>query len=175
MRILKYALLIISIYIVQAVLLGQFGFLKTKPDVLLVLIIAAVFFSEDSEGIYVGLSIGVFRDLAATDTFGFYTILSLLAVLMAGLFNKRMFKDNVFLFAFIVLTISVPYEIMSCVLIMIHNFISGSAAVSIMGYLYYLQTYSAVAILMNCIVAFVMFFVVKIIFYRKSYKLKGYA
>jgi rod shape-determining protein MreD len=174
-RILTYALLIISIYLIQTVLTGQLGFLKAKPDILMVLVIAVAFFSEDMEGIYAGLACGAFRDLAMTDSFGFYTVLSLFAVLMTGLFNKRIFKDNAFLFALIVLTVSASVEIMSCILNAAHNFLSGDPAISLFGYLYGLKTYSIQTVLMNSLIAFVIFFIVKPALFGKSYRVKGYA
>jgi rod shape-determining protein MreD len=174
-RILKYAALIMIIFIFQTVFFGQSGFLKAKPDILLILVVAAAFFSENAEGLIVGLAVGIFRDLATTDSFGFYTILSILAVLMTGLLNRRIFKDNVFLFALIALAVSVSYELMACLLNALHDIFAASRIMSLNEYAYFLKTYSISAVLMEFLIAFLMFFVVRTIFHRRSDKTKGYA
>ena len=174
-RIIKYTVLILILSIFQTVFFGQFLFLRVKPDLLLVLIIAVAFFSDGPEGLYIGLACGVFRDLAMTDTFGFYTILSVLAAAVTGMFNKRIFKDNVFLFSMIVLGISAAYEIASCILNMIHDFISGSSPMSLYGYLYYIRDYSVMTVIMNFLVSLVMFYLIKLMFFRKSLGMKEFA
>jgi rod shape-determining protein MreD len=175
-RILKYTLLVVIVYLIQAVIIGQFEFFRAKPDLFLIIIVAAAFFGDEFEGIAAGLAIGLFRDIMSTGSLGFYTLLGLCAALFTGLVSKKLVKNNAFVFAMVIVYVTAATEAAACILKALLDFVQRAGMLSIQEYIYYLRTYSLPMVAMNGVLAVIMYFIIKkILFSRTRVQRTGWA
>lgn len=94
---LKWAGLILALYVLQTAILPLLAIHGASPDLLLLFAVSFGFLRGQRLGVLAGFSAGLFMDLASGTFFGMNTLMKMLAGLVAGMLSDRVFKEQIFL------------------------------------------------------------------------------
>ncbi len=93
-RILILAAIIILVIILQSTLLNYIGIWGSKPDLLLIFVIAIGLTRGVQDSVIFGFAAGLLEDIAAGGMIGETAFVKMLIGLLVGLFEQRLFKEN---------------------------------------------------------------------------------
>lgn len=111
-KILIYTLVLYVVLILQSTLINYFEIFGVKPNIVLVFIICVAMIRGGSEAAVVGLVAGLFQDILTATTLGGYAFLGLIVGAVLGGYNKRFYKDNIFMSIVFSFVITLVYESM---------------------------------------------------------------
>ena len=107
--------ILIVISSLQSTIFSAIAFNGIKPNLLLVLIILTALLRGSSVGMIFGVVAGFFQDVFSGKVLGIYMLLGLYVGLLAGIINKRLYKENVFVAVSFTFLFTVIYE--ACIFI----------------------------------------------------------
>jgi rod shape-determining protein MreD len=104
-----FAVLYITL-IIQTTLLDYIKIFDIKPNLILILIVCVTLIRGGIEGAVFGLAAGLFQDILSGNSIGPYALLGFIIGFGLGGFNKRFYRDNIFVCAIITFAVSIIYE-----------------------------------------------------------------
>jgi rod shape-determining protein MreD len=96
--------------IVQTTLLDYIKIYNIKPNLVLILIVCVTLIRGGMEGAVFGLVAGLLQDILCGNSIGPYALLGFVIGFGLGGFNKRFYRDNIFICAIITFVVSIIYE-----------------------------------------------------------------
>jgi len=127
-KILFYLSFILLFLLLQTTLLQYVEVFGVKPNLLVVFIITVALLRGSEEGAAVGLFAGLAADMMFGGVLGFYALFGFYLGISVGIFNKRLFKENLLIAVFFTFVYSVAYE---SVIYIVNNIMNTD-----MGFLY---------------------------------------
>lgn len=110
-RIFSMAVLIFVNFILQATLFSHLAIFGVTPDTGLILIVSYAILRGDIEGAIFGFCAGLVQDALGGTVIGFFALLGFLTGYICGKPFREFFKDNYFLPFFVVVGVSLVYQI----------------------------------------------------------------
>ena len=155
-----YILIVFIALLLQATVFNNIIIFGIRPNIVLILVISIAIVAGSFQGSVVGFFSGFFMDIFFTSEIGFYSLLMLYTGLIAGIINKKMYKESVLIAMFLTFLLSIVYEIL---VYFLGIFILGDR-----NFVFAFREIIIIEALINSILAiFVYIFVVKL-----SYKMK---
>ncbi|MCL1842612.1 MAG: rod shape-determining protein MreD [Defluviitaleaceae bacterium] len=114
-RVFALTVLILLNFVLQATLFPHIAIMGVTPDTALILIISYAILRGDIEGAIFGFFAGLVQDALGGMFLGFFALLGFLTGYICGKPFRDFFKDNYFLPFFVVLVISLLYQLASYV------------------------------------------------------------
>lgn len=96
--------------VIQTTLLDYIKIYNIKPNLVLILIVCVALIRGGIEGAVFGITAGLFQDILSGNSIGPYALLGFVIGFGLGGFNKRFYRDNIFVCAIITFAISIIYE-----------------------------------------------------------------
>lgn len=96
--------------ILQSTVLDYIKIYNTKPNLLIIFIIAFALLRGNVEGAVIGFFIGLSQDIVAGRMIGFYALLGLYLGFIIGSLNKRLYRENLLVVIFFTLVSTIAYE-----------------------------------------------------------------
>lgn len=109
----RFIYLFIVLYlalIVQTTLIDYIKVFNIKPNLVLALIVCVALIRGDKEASFFGLAAGLLQDILCGLSIGPYALMGFIVGFALGGFNKRFYRDNVFVCAIITFVVSIIYE-----------------------------------------------------------------
>ncbi len=106
----KYFIFTISalIFLISYTLLLKYvSIIKTKPDIILIMVIYVAVTSDKDTDIFIAFSLGYLFDIFSGSTIGFFTMLRTITYLMTRFFNMKFFSMNAYFFMLITFAVSI--------------------------------------------------------------------
>lgn len=98
------SLLILTVY---TLLLEYFPFIRTKPDVILIIVIFTAITSDKPTDIIIAFALGYIFDLVSGSPAGFYAMIRTITFIITRVFNMKFFSKSAPFFVIITLIISI--------------------------------------------------------------------
>lgn len=111
LRIFVLGLIILINFAIQSALLPHFAIMEVTPDTALILIVSYAILRGDIEGGIFGLAAGLVQDALGGFVIGIFALMGFLTGYICGKPFRDFFKDNYFLPFFVVLMVSLGYQI----------------------------------------------------------------
>ena len=96
-NILKWAALVLGLYVLQSALMPRLAFHGASADFLLLFAVSFGFIRGMRLGVLMGFLVGLMQDLLTGTFFGMNIFTKMLAGFIAGLLSDRVFKEQMFL------------------------------------------------------------------------------
>ena len=96
-NILKWAALVLGLYVLQSALMPRLAFHGASADFLLLFAVSFGFIRGMRLGVLMGFLVGLLQDLRSGTFFGMNILTKMLASFIAGLLSDRVFKEQMFL------------------------------------------------------------------------------
>ncbi|MBR2179556.1 MAG: rod shape-determining protein MreD [Selenomonadaceae bacterium] len=90
----KWAILVLTLYILQTSLLPLISYNGVSPNLMLLLTVSVAFLLGHRYGVFMGFAAGLLQDLTAGSYFGCVTFSYMLIGLLCGKFSDKIFKDQ---------------------------------------------------------------------------------
>ncbi|HMM22800.1 MAG TPA: rod shape-determining protein MreD [Selenomonadales bacterium] len=97
MRMLVWVLLLIAALVLQATLVPLIAVKGIRPDLLLLAVVSCGLLLGKEQGVGVGFFAGLLQDLASGNIFGLNILSKMACGYMAGLLERKVFKENILL------------------------------------------------------------------------------
>lgn len=110
MRTAAVAVILFILMVIQSTLFQFIEIHGVKPDVILIFVISYALLRGSLEGAFTGASTGLIFDLLFGKVFGLFTLLFLYLGIIVGIFNKRLYKENIFIIIFFTFTSTFCFE-----------------------------------------------------------------
>ncbi len=124
-KIFIYSVCISIVLILQTTLLEHITIWDIKPNLLVVFTISVALLRGNPEGAVIGLITGVALDMSIGKLIGFNGLMCMYVGIIAGLLNKKIFRENFFIVLVFTFGFSVVYEFITY---FIYNFSAGNSA-----------------------------------------------
>ena len=90
----KWAIFVVSLYILQTSLLPLISYNGVSPNLMLLLTVSVAFLLGHRYGVFMGFAAGLLQDLTSGSYFGCVTFSYMLIGLLCGKFSDQIFKDQ---------------------------------------------------------------------------------
>jgi rod shape-determining protein MreD len=105
-----YAVSIGLVLILQTTLIEYITIWNIKPNLPIIFIISAAFLNGNTEGAVVGLATGLALDMTVGKLIGLNGLLGLYLGIVTGQVNKKFYRENLLVMAFLTFVCSLVYE-----------------------------------------------------------------
>ncbi|HOJ11969.1 MAG TPA: rod shape-determining protein MreD [Clostridiales bacterium] len=109
-KILVYALSIIIIILFQTTISDYMKINNVKPNLILVYTVCTSILEGSKGGGIIGLFAGLALDIIAGKIIGFYALFGMYLGVIAGMSNRRLYKDNIIVVIFFTFFLTFVYE-----------------------------------------------------------------
>lgn len=105
-----YILSVIVIVLLQTTVVEYIKIKNVKPNFVLVYTVCASILEGSVGGGLIGLFAGLVQDILAGKIFGFYGLLGMYLGVIAGMSNRRLYKENILVVIFFTFFLTLIYE-----------------------------------------------------------------
>jgi len=109
-KLLIYSLVLYVVLILQSTVVNYFEIFGVKPNIVLVFIICVAMIRGGNEAAIVGLVAGLLQDILSAKTLGGYAFLGFLVGAILGGYNKRFYRENIFMSVVFTFITTIVYE-----------------------------------------------------------------
>lgn len=113
MRMVNWALLLLSTLVIQATIVPLVSVNGLRPDLLLIVVVSTGMLYGKEQGIGIGFFAGLLQDLASGNVFGLNVLAKMAIGYSAGLVERKVFKENLILPLFAVLIATVCQRLLN--------------------------------------------------------------
>lgn len=122
MRMINWVLLLLTTLVVQATLVPLITVNGLRPDLLLIVVVSTGMLYGKEQGVGIGFFAGLLQDLASGNVFGLNILAKMAIGCVAGLVERKVFKENLILPLFAVLVATICQRMLNLIFLWLFGY-----------------------------------------------------